>query len=73
MKAITLAVAAVTAVACFTGCANLRTRTAPAKACLTNPCGGFGPCQTGACAPQMPPPQMMPPPPPQYAPPTLEK
>lgn len=71
MKAITLAVATVMAAACFTGCANLRTRTAPAKACLTNPCGGFGPCQTGACAqPQMP---MMPPPPPQYPYPTLEK
>lgn len=70
MKAITLAVAVVMATACFTGCANLRTRTAPAKACLTNACGGFGPCQS-ACAPAPMP--MMPPPPPQYAGPTLEK
>lgn len=71
MKAMTLAVAAVMAMACFSGCANLRTRTAPAKACLTNPCGGFGPCATGApCAPPMP---QLPPPPPQYPAPTLEK
>ena len=69
MKAITLAVAVVAAVASLTGCANLRTRSAPAKACLTNPCGGFGPCQ--AAAPCQPP--MMPPPPPYMPPPTLEK
>lgn len=71
MKAITLAVAAVMAVSCFSGCANLRTRTAPAKACLTNACGGFGPCTT-ACAPAPMMPQL-PPPPPQYPYPTLEK
>lgn len=68
MKAITLAVAVVVAAASFTGCANLRTRSAPAKACLTNPCGGFAPCQA-PCAPQLPPP----PPPPYLPPPTLEK
>lgn len=67
MKAITLAMVAVAAMVCVTGCANLRTRSAPAKACLTNPCGGFGPCQPCGPGPQ----QMMPPPPQQY--PTLEK
>lgn len=66
MKAITLALAVVATVASLTGCANLRTRSAPARACLTNPCGGFGPCQQASCAPQMPPQQMMPPPPPSY-------
>jgi len=70
MKAITLALAVAAAVVSLTGCANLRTRSAPAKACLTNPCGGFGPCQQ-PCAPQMPPQMQMPPPP--MAPPTLEK
>ena len=67
MKAITLALVAMAAVASLTGCANLRTRSAPAKACLTNPCGGFGPCQQATCAPQMQQ-QMMPPPPPPYYP-----
>jgi len=45
MKAISLALVAVAAMVALSGCANLRARTAPAKACLTNPCGGFGPCQ----------------------------
>lgn len=72
MKAITLALAVVAAVSTLTGCSNLRTRSAPAQACLTNPCGGFGPCQGAVCAPQMPPQQMMPPPP-FMPPPTLEK
>ena len=68
MKAMTLALAVMAAVASLTGCANLRTRTAPAKACLTNPCGGFGVCQQAACAaPQLPPP------PPYMPAPTLEK
>ena len=71
MKAISLALAVMADVVSLTGCANFRTRSAPAKACLTNPCGGFGPCQT-ACAPQMPQQPMMPPPPPMM-PPTLEK
>ena len=71
MKAMTLALAVVAAVISLTGCANLRTRSAPAKACLTNPCGGFGPCAQATCAPQMPP--QMPPPPPMMPPPTLEK
>ncbi len=70
MKAMTLALAVVAAVVSLTGCANFRTRSAPAKACLTNPCGGFGPCQQ-PCAPQMMP--QMPPPPPMLPPPTLEK
>ena len=52
MKAIQLALVVAAAAMMFTGCANLRTRSAPAKACLTNPCGGFGPC----CQPQGPPP-----------------
>jgi len=57
MKAISLALAAAAVLASLSGCANLRTRTAPARACLTNPCGGFGPCASGApCGPQMPPP-----------------
>jgi len=63
MKAITLALVAVAATVTLTGCANLRTRSAPAKACLTNPCGGFGVCGP-TCAPQCPPQQLPPPPPP---------
>lgn len=67
MKAIHLALVVAAAAVMMTGCANLRTRSAPAKACLTNPCGGFGPCcQMG---PQGPPP--MPPPPAPHR--TLEK
>lgn len=71
MKAISLALAVMAAVVSLTGCANFRTRSAPAKACLTNPCGGFGPCQGAICAPQQMPQQMPPPPP--FLPPTLEK
>lgn len=62
MKAITLALVAVAAAVAMTGCANLRTRSAPAKACLTNPCGGFGVCPPATCAPAGP--QQLPPPPP---------
>jgi len=58
MKAISFVLVAIAATVALSGCANLRARTAPAKACLTNPCGGFGPCQ----------PCGMPPPPPQYIP-----
>ncbi len=64
MKAITLALVAVAAAVSMTGCANLRTRSAPAKACLTNPCGGFGVCPPATCAAPMQQQMMMPPPPP---------
>lgn len=67
MKAITLALVVVAAAVSFTGCSNLRARTAPARACLTNPCGGFAPCAS-PCAPVAP---QLPPPPVAY--PTLEK
>lgn len=70
MKAMTLALAVTAAVVSLTGCANLRTRTAPAQACLTNPCGGFGACPQAVCAPA---PAPMPAPPPYLPPPTLEK
>ncbi len=66
MKAISLALVVMAVAVSMTGCANLRTRSAPARACLTNPCGGFAPCAQGSpCAAppmqmQMPPPPMMP-------------
>lgn len=55
MKAISIALVVAAAAVMMTGCANLRTRSAPAKACLTNPCGGFVPCQ-GPCGGPPPPP-----------------
>ncbi len=59
MKAISLALVVIAVAVSMTGCANLRTRSAPARACLTNPCGGFAPCASPCALPQQP---MMPPP-----------